>query len=99
MHRIENQIAVMLHFADGGKVQYRNSKGAWEDIPNPYWNWSCWNYRIKPEPKTVWVNEYKDLDGGEDGWAYPSEEAAKKNANAFTAVRIAVEYREVIKDE
>jgi hypothetical protein len=49
-------------------------------------------YRIKPEPRTLWVNEHSyDHHTGHDSAA-----AARHCANA-DARRIAVEYREVVK--
>ncbi|WP_440984947.1 hypothetical protein ACQHIH_16175 [Xanthomonas sontii] len=38
--------------------------GVWRKlyIP-PSWNWSKYDYRIKPrEPRVIWINEYKDGD-------------------------------------
>jgi hypothetical protein len=51
------------------------------------------DYRIKPEPRTIWVNEYVP---GYAGAAHDSEEAARHLAFPG-ALRIAVEYREVVK--
>ena len=47
-------------------------------------------YRIKPEPRTIWVNEYKD-----HGYVHSTPEKAKQDSAGAT--RIAVEYREVVK--
>lgn len=49
-------------------------------------------YRIKPEPRTIWVNEY----GDDPDAVHDSKDSAMRSAGAY-ATRIAVEYREVVK--
>ena len=51
---IDDQIAVMQAFRDGKEVQScgRNNKD-WTSTPFPAWDWVCFKYRIKPEPKLV----------------------------------------------
>lgn len=51
------------------------------------------NYRIKPEPKEIWVNEYANTGVA----AHTSKDAAVRNAGV-AATRKAVRYREVIED-
>ena len=46
---IQEQIQVMQHFANGGKVE-RKSDDCWEDISRPNWDWLHNDYRIKQEP-------------------------------------------------
>lgn len=42
--------AVMLAYADGKEIEWRDiRKGAWQDAPNPTWNWDKFEYRVKPE--------------------------------------------------
>lgn len=50
--------------------------------------------RIKPAPKEVWVNEYKD---GNLGVSYHSRSDAEKAALP-SAIKVAVRYREVLED-
>ncbi len=58
MKTIQEQIAIMQAFADGKTIEYRNALERWEPIKDPLWNWTNFDYRIKPEPKVIWVNEY-----------------------------------------
>lgn len=46
-------------FRNGKKVQYKNSDGAWVDTDHPSFI-DAYEYRIKPERKTGWVNIYGD---------------------------------------
>lgn len=56
---IHEQIAVMQAFADGEEVQIDVGQHEWRDDPDPEWNWVRFNWRIKPQPKIIWVNEYR----------------------------------------
>jgi len=57
----DEMIAVIQHHKNGGKVQYRRKyeAGAWTDI-NPCWDFSCSDYRAKPEPLVLWVGVLPD---------------------------------------
>jgi hypothetical protein len=57
----------------------------------PAWNWYASDYRVKPEPKVIWVNEYKS----EHDICHGSKEGAEEDA-APSCIRVAVEYREVL---
>ena len=46
---IEDQIAVMQHFRDGGEVELCLDYGIWKPIENPSWNFGDHEYR--PVPK------------------------------------------------
>lgn len=74
--------AVMTLYADGKTIQYRrrvclpfvnDSEGEWGDHPGlPSWDWSTFEYRVKPEPMEieVWVSpdgrviEYNAMEPG-----------------------------------
>lgn len=87
-------IKVMQAFVDGKIVQYKQpALDCWYDLVdiNPIWNWGCVNYRIKPEPKEIWVNEYD----GCWGIVHGTKEEAKNRADR-DATRKAVRYREVM---
>lgn len=57
MNREETRKAaeVMLHYANGGEVQYKNysHSAEWECSADPRWNWDILQYRIKPQPVEV----------------------------------------------
>lgn len=63
--------AVMLAYADGKTIQYRKRYGPpgntpecdWSDHQSPQWNWTDFEYRVKPEPMEieVWVSPHGEL--------------------------------------
>lgn len=57
----DEMISVITHHKNGGKVQHtdKNLKLIWRDIldgQEPSWDFSCVNYRIKPEPLVLWLD-------------------------------------------
>lgn len=50
-------IAVMKAAEDGKEIQYKTSGGNWVDHKAPAWNWSKYEYRIRPQPT---LRPYKD---------------------------------------
>ena len=78
--------------AEGKTIQRKGSGSeAWSDVENTDFAFPVSYYRIKPEPRRIWVNEY------ECGvtYAYASLTEAEREATK-DAKRIAVEYVEVI---
>lgn len=55
-------IKVMSAYVNGKKIQYLNDDGRWVDTPNPLFDWSRWEYRIKPEPN------YRPFKNAEECW-------------------------------
>ena len=53
----DEMIAVLVAHRDG-KVIQREDKDTWRFAPNPTWNFGSYNYRVKPEPRVVFINEY-----------------------------------------
>jgi len=46
---LKEQIKVMQHFAEGGKVEDSYLRlNAWKPTDNPVWNWDSYDYRIQP---------------------------------------------------
>jgi len=90
----KEMIEVMQAFEDGKEVQSRYSEselGAdWFEASDPCWDWDEFEYRIKPEPKEVWVNEYDGLR--------PVAYLTKADANFSSGepTRTSVLYREVL---
>lgn len=67
---------IMQAYADGKEVQAKNcTTGFWEVAPDPVFYRDAECYRIKPQPRVIWVNVYGD---GELGGAWPTEADAKK---------------------
>ena len=46
MKTIQEQIAVMQHFAAGGKVELQYTDGSWKLCDAPQWSWLLSDYRI-----------------------------------------------------
>ena len=76
MKTIEEQIAVMQHFANGGKVEvFDSGYESWEELENTDFNWGYRDYRIKEKKQTVtiekWLikvdNDYKVIEAN-SGW-------------------------------
>ena len=76
---IDEMIAVMKHFADGGEVEYEDGTG-WKRATTPVWDWNSYDYRIKPKAKRkikleAWLDDFCELRYFEssatvsfDGW-------------------------------
>lgn len=99
MNDIDHMIAVMQAAKEGKAIQrrhrtYRDMDGFWNDADSQRWNWSTFDYRVKPaEPRKVWVNMY----GNRMGFAYASREQADANADAGIYRVECVEFVEVVK--
>jgi len=59
MSTLEEKIAVMQAHAKGKSIQclYHADrvKSLWMDVPQPSWNWSSFDYRVKPEPEEIGI--------------------------------------------
>ena len=64
---LKEKIKIMEHYENGGKVDYIGmyDAGEWRDCPNPIWDWSNYEYRIKPQ----WQPEKLERVMTEDGEA------------------------------
>ena len=104
MTTIQEQIALLQAIADDRTLQFASKRAptSWKDA-NPGWHDGVkqgfqsidvvsYNWRIKPEPKVLWVNEYSNhLSPG----VHLTEASAKANASHNVA-RVAVKYQEVL---
>lgn len=76
--------------AEGKVIQYQYLHGKWGDVLDLYEHNPASDYRIKPEPREIWVNRYPDGDGD-------TMHPTKKNAIEYAhGVAVQVCYREVI---
>ena len=55
-------LPIIQAFAEGRKIEYRNSLGVWIDCDGIMFNWPPKDYRIKPEPK------YRPFANAEECW-------------------------------
>lgn len=57
MKTINEMIAVMQGFKAGKKVEASHRcGGSWCYVINPCWDWTAYDFRLKPEPKTRLVS-------------------------------------------
>lgn len=56
---IEEQIAVMQHYTNGGEVEMLSAfDKLWYPIKEPCFNWLDYDYRIKEQKKTVIIEKW-----------------------------------------
>ena len=63
MTDIDHMIAVMQAAKEGKAIQSRYHQHPaigefWRDAHTPHWNWTAFDYRVKPEPRRIWLNWY-----------------------------------------
>jgi hypothetical protein len=98
------KIRVMQAYEDGAEIESRAAgvAGKWYASDKPAWNWFDREYRVKPKPKEIWVNEYDDPSAryttGTAVFIYSTRKLAVESAGA-NCPRVAVKYREVLDDE
>lgn len=104
MATIQEQIALLQAIVECRTLQFASKSDPtnWKDA-GPDWHDEVkqgfqsidvgrYNWRIKPEPRVVWVNEYPD---NQSKIAHFTEAAAKASAST-SVVRVAVKYQEVL---
>lgn len=96
--RAKELLPIIQAFADGKQIQFKSvckNKWEWKDVEDPQW-FDRNEYRVKPEPKEVWVNEYLSghMSGHRFGYATKSE---ADHAAGINRVSCSL-YREVIED-
>ena len=95
--KTEEKIAVMQAEVDGKKIQIKSSNGAdWISTNQPLtWDWWSYDYRVKPEPREIYCNEYKTGFGSAFG---STDEADRHVAPGRTRVVRFVEDMEYKED-
>lgn len=74
-------------------IQVRDRVNQWQDLTRPSFDAPLSKYRIKPEPKTIYVNEYT---AGSIVAYHCREDACR--VSPLGLARTAVPYREVVED-
>ncbi|WP_045736771.1 hypothetical protein [Xanthomonas sp. MUS 060] len=107
MNKTETQrmIEVMQAYIDGKQIECGDvgSCSVWTTISDPLWDWGCCDYRVKQEPRVIYVNEYSDgsiaphdnMVSADCMCIHETAEEARRGAND-KVLRVAVKYREVI---
>ncbi len=93
IEQTKEALEVMQAFVDGKPCEWR-SRGLtiWKEIGTPSWDFVKNEYRIKPVPKEIWVNEFSDGTG----LSYDSEKRAEESNKWRGIVRKGVRYREIM---
>ena len=99
MTDIDHMIAVLQAAKEGKAIQYwarcnRGTDENWGDAPNPIWNWATYDYRVKPEPRRIWLNWYPTKKCRSSVCYDSREEAA---SFAIHDIAEQVEFAEVVK--
>jgi len=89
----DEMIAVITHHKNGGKVEYKDhSAEIWTELyAKPLWNFAHHDYRIKPEPRILWVVLYVS---GNPAGCFDTKDAAMIHAASIHVATIH-EYKEV----
>lgn len=57
----KNEMAQVMLSDGPWQVRSRRRLGTeWSESPRPVWDWYTYEYRVKPKPAEVFVNEYVD---------------------------------------
>lgn len=91
MMTVDQMIEVLTAYKAGKKIEVKGHDGVkWHNTPKPAWDFVECDYRVKPEPKVLWVNEYKNGSG----YGHTTRENAEGVARE-SHTRIAVRYVEM----
>lgn len=85
--RFRALVLIAEGLAAGKTVEYKNSAGDWDLASTPLWR-NDRHYRLKPEPRVVWVNFY--ADGIRRAFHYESEREARMAASPCDLIATAV---------
>lgn len=86
----KDYLPLVQALAEGKVIQISSGEGHWADISDPNFGSHASDYRIKPDPREIWVNEYQDFPS-----AIHATEAAAK-AHLMQEGGVTRRYREVI---
>lgn len=78
--------------ADGRSIKYRIGAEEWYDREQFDFSDKPENYRIKPEPREIWVNEWD----GNGFVVFSTEREAMEHANRYGIGHMTTRYREVM---
>ena len=99
IQKTEHAIEVMNGFLEGKRIECRESdrkNSAWIQAETPLWNWCQYEYRIAPEPKELYINQYEDSKGVEYFRVFSTADEAVRDGTANSdIVKMAVKYKEI----
>jgi hypothetical protein len=63
MSYIDELISILQAFKEGKTIQYRKlGFPEWCEASGDGWNFSGYEYRVKPEPREWWINVYPEYE-------------------------------------
>jgi len=94
MTTLKEKIEIMTAAEDGAEIQFsiRNTS-VWGKAISPSWDWPGNDYRIKPQPRDIWVAKPAG-DEGDSGDIYSKKPTLNTE---FYSDWVITHYREVIK--
>lgn len=92
MKTVQEQIAVMRAWTEGKPIEIKKYDHTfWSKVSEPAWNWADYDYRVKSEPKVIYINQYKD---GSWGLGHDSREQAVAAAATGDKAAVGVKFIE-----
>ena len=88
---IDEMIAILRAAKEGKAIEFRRPGGGMWFSAEPVWCFNKYEYRVKPEPRRLWVNEYA---GSLRCAHYANEDEARRSAGSADRQ---VEFVEVLK--
>lgn len=99
---LREMIEVMVAADKGEAIEVRErSEIRWRLCQQSCWNWDKWDYRIKPKPREIFINEYPHhfVDGRlTESWQKSRTEADDNAGGRRTAVIRFVEVERIPTD-
>jgi hypothetical protein len=95
----QKQLAVMQAYANGAELEVRTGAEPWRACQSPSWIWSACEYRVKEEPRVIYVNEYRDAnDKPYLGTGVPNEREAVAFVVSSSNYNRTIKFIEVLED-
>ncbi len=95
MTTLQEQIAVMQHFANGGEVAclFDEINDIWYHCNHPSWNWEKYQFRIAQPPKQKmwqWIVQQKNGDICITAYFFKTKEDVLSTYTSYTVIKPAL---------
>lgn len=91
----KRMIEVMQAYADGEEVEWKlaGRPSGWDGDPciMPSWNWDKYDYRVKPQPRVLYVIQD---ESGQFSSSWPTRRQAEAHVGRYESI---VKFQEVLK--
>ena len=92
-------IPIMEAYKAGKAIQFRDINDPthhWEDVEHPSWNFNEIAYRVKPEPKELFVNLFDDGSVTAHNTHAEAVESYNTGCNKTWSTNVGVKFRQVV---